>query len=63
MLARRGARLGLVARGADGLRAAAGEVEDLGGRALVLPADVADASAGKSDVGGRASFHGRLIVI
>jgi short-subunit dehydrogenase len=42
--ARRGARLGLIARGADALEATAREVESLGGRALVLPADVADAT-------------------
>jgi NAD(P)-dependent dehydrogenase (short-subunit alcohol dehydrogenase family) len=44
-LAARGARLGLLARGRDGLEAAAREVEALGGQALVLPADVADAEA------------------
>jgi NAD(P)-dependent dehydrogenase (short-subunit alcohol dehydrogenase family) len=44
-LARRRARIGLVARGREGLEAAADEVERLGGRALVLPADVADAEA------------------
>jgi NAD(P)-dependent dehydrogenase (short-subunit alcohol dehydrogenase family) len=41
-LARRRARLGLVARGRDGLEAAAREVEAAGGHALVLPGDVAD---------------------
>jgi short-subunit dehydrogenase len=45
LLAARGAHLGLVARGRDRLEAAAQEVEDFGGRALVLPADVADAAA------------------
>lgn len=40
--ARRGADVGLIARGLDGLEAARREVEALGGRALVLPADVAD---------------------
>jgi short-subunit dehydrogenase len=45
LLAARGARLGLLARGRDRLEATAREVEDLGGRALVLPADVADARA------------------
>jgi short-subunit dehydrogenase len=44
-LARRGARLGLVARGRERLEATAREVEGLGGRALVLPLDVADAAA------------------
>jgi short-subunit dehydrogenase len=39
--ARRGAWLGLLARGRDGLEAARAEVEDLGGRALALPTDVA----------------------
>lgn len=44
-LARDGHRLALVARGRAGLRAAADEVEAAGGRALVLPCDVADADA------------------
>lgn len=35
--------IGLVARGVDGLEAARREVEGYGGRALVLPTDVADA--------------------
>lgn len=39
------ARIGLIARGRDGLEAAKREVEELGGEALVLPADVADANA------------------
>ena len=43
--AKRGARIGLLARGRDGLEAARREVEAAGGRALVLPADVADAAA------------------
>src|SRR5213078_3549602 len=41
--ARQGADIGLLARGADGLEAARREVEAEGGRALVLPTDVADA--------------------
>jgi len=41
--ARRGAALGLVARGRAGLEAAKHEVESLGGRAVVVTADVADA--------------------
>ena len=40
--ARRGARIGLIARGPDGLEAARREVEALGGSAIVLPADVAN---------------------
>lgn len=43
--ARRGARVALIARGLDGLEATRREVEDLGGRALVLPLDVSDAEA------------------
>ena len=42
--ARRGASIGLVARGRDGLEGARREVEALGGKALVLPVDVAHAS-------------------
>ena len=41
--AKRGADVALIARGRDGLEAAAREVESYGGRALVLPVDVADA--------------------
>ena len=41
--ARRGARVALVARGRPGLEAAAREVRELGGEAIVLPTDVADA--------------------
>ena len=43
--ARQGARIGLIARGRDGLEGARREVEELGGEALVLPLDVADADA------------------
>jgi short-subunit dehydrogenase len=38
-----GAQIGLIARGKEGLEGAKREVENLGGRAIVLPADVADA--------------------
>ena len=41
--ARRGAHLGLLARGTDGLEATKEEVERLGGKALALPTDVAEA--------------------
>jgi len=41
--ARHGARIGLLARGRAGLEGAKRDVERLGGEALVLPADVADA--------------------
>jgi len=43
--ARRGASVGLLARGHAGLEGARRDVEALGGRALVLPTDVADADA------------------
>src|SRR5947209_17449304 len=43
--AREGAYIGLLARGRDGLEGARRDVEELGGRALVLPADVSDADA------------------
>lgn len=43
--ARRGARIGLIARGLDGLDATRREVEELGGAAIVLSCDVADAAA------------------
>jgi len=43
--ARDGARIGLIARGEERLQATAREVEKLGGEALVLPLDVADADA------------------
>ncbi len=45
LFARRGARIGLIARGRDGLDGAAVEVEAAGGQALAIPADVADADA------------------
>ena len=41
----RGDHLGLIARGVDGLEGARREVEQRGGRAVVVPCDVADADA------------------
>jgi NAD(P)-dependent dehydrogenase (short-subunit alcohol dehydrogenase family) len=41
--AQRGASIGLIARGRDGLEAACEEIKSLGGQALVIAADVADA--------------------
>lgn len=41
--ARRGARIGLIARGVEQLEATKKEVEDLGGEALILPTDVSRA--------------------
>ncbi len=43
--AKKGDDIALIARGIDGLEAAKKEVESYGGRALVLPLDVADADA------------------
>ncbi len=42
--ARHGAKIGLIARGRDGLQAAKREVEAAGGKAVVLATDVADGS-------------------
>ena len=42
--AKHGASIGLIARGLEGLEGARREVEAAGGRALVLPTDVADAA-------------------
>ena len=42
---RHGAAVGLMARGREGLEAAQREIRDLGGEAVVLPVDVADAAA------------------
>ena len=42
---RHGAKVGLIARGIDGLEAAKREIEAAGGSAMVLPLDVADAAA------------------
>ncbi len=43
--ARRGARIGLIARGVDGLKATRREVMELGGEAIAISCDVADAAA------------------
>ena len=40
-----GARIGLLARGRAGLEGACRDVEQLGGRAIAIPTDVADANA------------------
>lgn len=40
-----GAHVGLIARGQDGLEAARREVEEMGGKAVVVPTDVSDAEA------------------
>ncbi len=43
--ARHGAHIGLLARGREGLEGAKRDVEALGGKALAIPTDVADAEA------------------
>jgi NAD(P)-dependent dehydrogenase (short-subunit alcohol dehydrogenase family) len=43
--AKRGAKIGLIARGEKGLQAAADEVREAGGEPLVLPLDVSDSEA------------------
>ena len=43
--AKDGAHIGLVARGREGLEGARREVEELGGKALVIPAEVANPEA------------------
>ena len=48
---RRGARVGLLARGRDGLEGAKAEVEAVGAKALVLPVDVSDAQAVEAAAG------------
>jgi short-subunit dehydrogenase len=42
--AKQGAKVALIARGEDGLKAAKKEVEETGGEALVIPMDVSDAA-------------------
>jgi NAD(P)-dependent dehydrogenase (short-subunit alcohol dehydrogenase family) len=49
--ARSGARIGLLARGPERLEAARREVEELGGRALAIPTDVADAEQVEREFG------------
>ncbi len=43
--AKEGAQIGLIARGQDGLRGAQRDAEERGGKAIMLPTDVADAGA------------------
>jgi NAD(P)-dependent dehydrogenase (short-subunit alcohol dehydrogenase family) len=45
LFGKRRAKVGLIARGVEGLEAAKREIEESGGEALVLPLDVADADA------------------
>jgi NAD(P)-dependent dehydrogenase (short-subunit alcohol dehydrogenase family) len=60
--ARRGATVGLLARGRDSLEAAADEVETLGGRAFVLEADVADPEAVEAAAEALEQAHGPIDV-
>jgi NAD(P)-dependent dehydrogenase (short-subunit alcohol dehydrogenase family) len=48
---RRGARVGLLARGRDGLEGAKAEAESAGAKALMLPTDVSDAQAVEAAAG------------
>lgn len=59
-LARAGARVALVARRKEPLEETAKQVRDLGGEALVLPADVSDAPAVGKAVEKAAQAFGRL---
>ena len=43
VFAERGWRIGVLARGEDGLKATAADIEELGGRAFAIPTDIADA--------------------
>jgi short-subunit dehydrogenase len=55
--ARRGAHLGLLARGQDGLEGARRDVEAAGGKALVLPTDVVDAEQVEATAAAVAEFR------
>ena len=58
--ARHGARIGLLARGTDGLKAARREVEELGSKALVVPTDVANADEVESAAAGIEAEFGHI---
>ncbi|MFD1660799.1 SDR family oxidoreductase [Streptomyces caeni] len=60
--ASRGDRVGLLARGREGLAAAADEVQRAGGEALVVPVDVADAKAVEDAAQQVADAFGRIDV-
>src|SRR5437016_5924876 len=55
-----GAKVGLVARGLDGLTACREEIDRAGGEALVLPADVSDAAAVKDAARALVEKWGRI---
>ena len=58
--AKRGAQIGLVARNEERLEAARREVEELGGAAIALPTDVADAEAVEAAAAATESAFGPL---
>jgi len=58
--ARAGAHVGLIARGREALEASAAEVRSLGGSALVLPTDVADAGAVEAAAVALEEAHGPI---
>jgi len=58
--ARRGCGVALLARGRDGLDAAARDVEALGGEALIIPTDVADSQAVERAADEAAAHFGRI---
>jgi NAD(P)-dependent dehydrogenase (short-subunit alcohol dehydrogenase family) len=60
--AKRGCKVALLARGRAGLEAAAREVDELGGEALVIPADVADHEAVERAADQVVSEFGRIDV-
>ena len=62
-LGRKGAALGLLARRAETLRKIVGEVEDAGGRALALPADVKNADAVRAAANKLREKFGRIDVL
>ena len=55
-----GAKVGLIARGVDGLNAAADEIRAAGGEALVLPTDVSRAPEVQKAAGAIAEKWGRI---
>jgi len=62
-LAEAGADVALVARGEEDLRAAAGEIEALGRRALPVPADVSQPSAVQEAVGRTVEAFGTVDIL
>ena len=56
------ARIGLIARGKDGLEGAKDEIESFGGSALILPTDVSDADAVEAAAGKAESELGPIDV-